>query len=240
MARGNASTTSSAAPSATRSRTARPRAKASDTRQAIFDTAERLCGEQGLEAVSVRDIAAAAKVNLAAINYYFGSRTNLLVEILRTRGGELRAERERLLQQVRDRDDPDVRTVLRAVMTPLSQWRRNGSKRQSALKFLTRALIASMPELKREVDRGVMNFRPYIDLLQRALPHLSRAEICWRFHFMMSIEHMNAWDEERLLVLSDNACRTDDPDEAVERALDFVMAGFMTPPRERSGRSRRG
>jgi AcrR family transcriptional regulator len=205
----------------------------------IFDTTERLCGELGLEAVSVRDIAAAAQVNLGAINYYFGSRMNLLVEILRVRGAELAVERERLLAQVRTEETPSVRAILHAVMAPLAQWRRKGSNRRAALMYLSRALIAAQPEFKREVDSGVLAFRSCIDLLQRALPQLSRAELCWRFHFTMSIEHMNAWDEERLHILSNGLCKTDDQDETLERALDFAVAGFMAAAHGAEGARRR-
>ena len=71
----------------------RVRVGAIDPRAAILDAAERLCGERGIEAVSLREIAKAAGVNLSALNYYFGSRTNLLVTILQTRCKEQDQER---------------------------------------------------------------------------------------------------------------------------------------------------
>jgi AcrR family transcriptional regulator len=210
----------------------RKSSKPRDAQLAIFETAERLCGEFGLEAVSVRDIATAAPVNLSAINYYYGSRINLLVTIVQTRGLELASEREQLLEKARQSDPPDLREILRAVLTPMSHWREPGSNRRAALQFLTRTLTAATPELKQVIDAGVLEFRGIIDLLQRALPKLSRADLCWRFHFMMSIEHMNVWDVERLDILSAGQCRADDQAETLERALDFSMAGFLAPPRK--------
>jgi AcrR family transcriptional regulator len=202
-----------------------------DPRSSIMDAAERLCAEHGLEAVSVRDIVAEAKVNLAAINYYFGSRNKLLVAILERSSAEIEAERGRLLGQAAKKQPPDAREIVRAMMTPLAHWRAPDSPRRHALQFLSRALIASIPELKQMADRGVANFRDVIDLLARALPNLSRDEICWRFHFMMSIEHMNQWDTERLQILSNGRCGGKDVEEDLERAIDFVMAGFLAPPR---------
>src|SRR5438552_11594715 len=53
----------------------------SDTRSRILDVAEELFGEQGLDRVSIRDITRKAKVNLAAINYHFGSKEDLVVAV---------------------------------------------------------------------------------------------------------------------------------------------------------------
>ena len=210
-----------------------------DPRMVNMDAAERLCAEHGLEAVSVRDIVAKAGVNLASINYYFGSRTNLLIAILKRRGTEIESERQQLLDEAARENPPQLRAIVKAMLTPLARWRDPQSSRQHALQFLSRTLSASIPEIKREIDRGVMNFRPVIGLLARALPHLSNEDICWRFHFMMSIEHMNQWDTERLQILSDGRCGTAQVDEELERAVDFIVGGFNTPPRPAT-RSRRG
>ena len=210
----------------------RPRAGAADPRSAILDAAERLCGERGIEAVSLRDIAEAADVNLSALNYYFGSRTNLLVTILQTRCAEQSQERQHLLDEAARRHPPDLREIVRAVLLPLAHWRQPGSTRNAALQFITRALTTSIPELKKFIDDGVLGFRSTVDLLQRALPELSREELCWRFHFMMSIEHMNIWDVERLRLLSDGCCNAEDGDEALERAVDFSVAAFLAPVRQ--------
>ena len=206
-------------------------ATGSGQRAAILDAAERLCGERGLEAVSVREIAAAARVNLAAINYYFGSRQNLLVSIFKTRGAEIEAEREALLAPLLAEPTPDLRAILRAMLQPLARWRVPDSPRRPALQFLCRALTAADLNIRGEVDSGVSRFRHIIPALQRALPHLSVEEVCWRFHFMMSIEHMNPWDVDRLKVLSAGRCRADDFEESLTRAIDFAEAGFLAPAR---------
>ena len=44
------------------------------TRGAILSAAERLYADRGFGDVTLRDIVAAANVNLAAVNYHFGSK----------------------------------------------------------------------------------------------------------------------------------------------------------------------
>jgi AcrR family transcriptional regulator len=54
-----------------------------DTRERLLDAAEALFADHGRDAVSVRDIAAAAEVNLAAVNYHFQGKDNLYLEVVR-------------------------------------------------------------------------------------------------------------------------------------------------------------
>src|ERR1700741_5368588 len=55
------------------------------TKQRILDTAESLFMEHGFEATSLRSITAAASVNLAAVNYHFGSKEELFQTVLTRR-----------------------------------------------------------------------------------------------------------------------------------------------------------
>ena len=60
----------------------KPRA---NTRSRILDVAEDLFGEQGFDRVSIRDITKQAQVNLAAINYHFGSKEDLIAAVFERR-----------------------------------------------------------------------------------------------------------------------------------------------------------
>src|SRR6476661_9403349 len=86
------------------------------TKAAVFAAAEQLFALHGFQNVSVRDITADAGVNLASVNYHFGSKDSLLFEIFRRRTGELNRERARLLHEAADRNGgkPSVREILEA------------------------------------------------------------------------------------------------------------------------------
>lgn len=84
-----------------------------------MDAAERLFAEQGVEAVSVRAINAAAGLAPAAVHYHFGSKDALLDAVLIRRGREVLAdisERcDRLLEQP---GRPDPREIISALIDP--------------------------------------------------------------------------------------------------------------------------
>jgi len=56
-----------------------------DAKVRILDEAEALFAEKGFHAVTVREITQAAHCNLAAVNYHFGNKQNLYLEVFRAR-----------------------------------------------------------------------------------------------------------------------------------------------------------
>ena len=59
--------------------------KTVESKERILDEAEALFAEKGFHAVTVREITRAARCNLAAVNYYFGNKRNLYLEVFRAR-----------------------------------------------------------------------------------------------------------------------------------------------------------
>src|SRR5213079_1237509 len=75
-----------------------------DTKTRILDVGEQLFMEHGFEATSLRQLTAAAGVNLAAVNYHFGSKEELFQAVLTRRLDQMNQERiERLGRLERER-----------------------------------------------------------------------------------------------------------------------------------------
>src|SRR5581483_7516693 len=95
-----------------------------DTKQRILDSAQNLIAEQGYAATSVRDIIAAAGVNLAAIHYHFGSKEDLLAAVVARKAGPVNEERLALLDKLEAQSGkrpPSVRKVLEAWFLPMAE-----------------------------------------------------------------------------------------------------------------------
>src|SRR3982750_849200 len=71
-----------------------------DTKTRILDAAESLFMEHGFEATSLRQLTSAAGVNLAAVNYHFGSKEELFKGVLTRRLDPMNQERIELLGRV--------------------------------------------------------------------------------------------------------------------------------------------
>jgi len=55
------------------------------TKERLLNEAEILFAQKGFRAVSIREITKAASSNLAAVNYHFGNKKNLYLEVFRSR-----------------------------------------------------------------------------------------------------------------------------------------------------------
>jgi hypothetical protein len=120
-----------------------------------------------------------------------------------------------------------VRDIIRAVLQPINQLRKPG--REASLQFFSLALVCPLPDLKNAIDAGVAGFDRVVKLLQRALPHLTHDDICWRLHFTIKISQETQMDAERLGIMSKGDCDHDDADEALARAIAFAEAAFLAP-----------
>jgi AcrR family transcriptional regulator len=78
-----------------------PTDRAAATREAILVTAERLMAEQGILAVSNRQISeAAGQGNTAAVGYHFGSKQDLVRAVIRRHSADVERRRAELVAAV--------------------------------------------------------------------------------------------------------------------------------------------
>ena len=96
-------------------------ATSADTKTRILDAAERLFVEHGFEATSLRSLTSAAGVNLAAVNYHFGSKEELFQAVLTRRLDPMNQERIELLERI-EREAvgraPSCEKILFAMLIP--------------------------------------------------------------------------------------------------------------------------
>ena len=88
------------------------------TKERILGAAETLFARYGFAGASLRQVTAAANVNLAAVNYHFGSKDNLIEEVFRRRLDELNARRLEALKSALAIEAPQLEDVLGAFIRP--------------------------------------------------------------------------------------------------------------------------
>ena len=80
----------------------------------LLDAAEELFCEHGFDGASVRDIAAAAHCNIASVNYYFGGKDKLYLEVWRRHLGAMRDTRVASIKKVMSQEggEPTLEDLL--------------------------------------------------------------------------------------------------------------------------------
>ena len=199
------------------------------TKAAVFAAAERLFALHGFQNVSVRDITAEAGVNLASVNYHFGSKDALLFEIFRRRTGELNRERARMLHAANDRHAgrPPVREILEALFAPPLRWSDPAHDRSLSMQFIIRARSEGTAQMREALQRDVSHLERFAAALIAARPELAPETVYWRLHFCLGMVHNNRLAElDRLNHLSAGATGRTDGAALLAQMLDFAEAGF--------------
>jgi AcrR family transcriptional regulator len=207
------------------------------TRSAILTAAERLYADRGFADVTLRDIVAAASVNLAAVNYHFGSKDELIAELFVTRSLALNRERLSELRAAEERGGgrADIGDVLRALVGPsLRGCLGPDRQRSAAARFMIRASIESVPPIRRIKNREIDHLRRFAAAMKRSLPGLDETDLYWGLHFALAMAHQTIRDSERLQKLSEGMCDLDDVEGVIERVVKVAVLGVTGGDLERS------
>ena len=205
-------------------------AEAAATRNLVFVAAERLFALHGFQGVSVRDITAEAGVNLASINYHFGSKDALLFDIFNRRTAELNRLRAKMLHEANSAHagKPPVRAILHALIAPPVLWMDPKGERLVSVQFLIRARSEGTDQMRDVLRSDVSHLQRFSDALLVACPNLAPEEVYWRLHFSLGLVHNNRFAElDRLSTLSEGLTREYEIERLIARMVDFAEAGFL-------------
>lgn len=157
-------------------------------RTRILDTAEDLFSQAGPAAVTLRSIAAAADTNIAAVNYYFGSKEKLFEEMFLRRVVPLNEERlTRLVACMASADDhPTLEAIVTAFVMPALQLIDDaGASARAIVVQYSLGRVLAMPEVNQMLTRYYARVRTaFVAALQQAVPHLAPHEVVWRYYWM--------------------------------------------------------
>src|SRR4030095_2105946 len=159
-------------------------------KERILDAAEGLFMEHGFDATSLRAITAAAAVNLAAVNYHFGTKEELFQSVLTRRLDPMNQDRVALLTRLESEAVPQplsCEKILAALFIPaltISRDPERGGK--NFLRLLGRASGGPAPFIQRVFpEQCATMIGRFKTAFARALPNLPRKELSWRLHFIM-------------------------------------------------------
>ncbi len=209
-----------------------------DTRERILDAAERLFMAHGYEGTSMRQITGDAAVNLAAVNYHFGSKESLMQEVFRRRLDWLNEERLRVLDEMERaaagkplKPSQIVDGFFGTLLRLADDDQRGGIV---FLRLLGRTHTEPSEFIRTflaDEYAGVME--RYQQALFRALPDVPRAEIVWRFHFMLGATSYAIAGTDALRLVADwkieEADTVDRNDRLVPRLMSFLLGGLRAP-----------
>lgn len=206
-----------------------------ETKTKILNAAERLFAERGFSDTSLRLITSRAEVNLASVNYHFGSKKELIqavlaryLEVLMPR---LAASLEALQQGEKTIDQSAVFGCLIDPLLQLNEFRNRGTT--MFLQLLGRGYIESQGHLRWFITTHYGDvMAAFNQAVQQANPHLSRAEIFWRLHFTLGTVVFTMASSDALQDIAKADFNQDvDIENLIHRLIPYISAGVSTHQR---------
>ena len=199
----------------------------------ILDAAERLFADLGLAATSVRAITLAARVNSAAVHYYYRSKAELIVAVCTRRLEPMNRQRLEMLdccERLYASGQLPLEEVIEAFVVPM--LRGNSSPRlvgricTEPEGLLPEAVFARMNEISRRFDAAV----------RRALPDRNPADLCWAMHLiagMLTRIMLSSAPSDASSAAAGNQAAVE---EVSFKIVTFACAGLRSLPADRAGK----
>ncbi|QDW65693.1 TetR/AcrR family transcriptional regulator [Luteimonas granuli] len=155
------------------------------TKDRILGAAEELFALHGFGGTSLRQVTSRADVNIAAVNYHFGSKENLINEVFRRRMDDMSRQRLALLERARREHPGELGPVLAAFVEPalaLAGDRHGGG---AFIRVIARAYAENNDSLRRFLSEQYGHvLREFARAIAGCVPHLDKEQLYWRLDFL--------------------------------------------------------
>lgn len=205
------------------------------TKNRILDAAEKLFADKGFNGTSLREITSQAEVNLAAVNYHFGSKKELIKAVMSRYMNELSPRLESALIAIcKHEKQPTLVDVFSAFVEPLlalNQFKENGTS--NFLQLLGRGYTDSQGFLRWFLTtRYPVVIDSFISAVHKAYPELTTEEMFWRLHFTMGTIVFTMSSSDALMDIAKNDFDRDiDIAGVIKQVIPYVAAGVGAPIR---------
>jgi len=204
-----------------------------DTKTKILDAAEKLIVELGADKASMRKITEEAGVNVAAINYHFGSKDNLISAIVTRFLTPLEKDQTKRLQEVMEKagdEAPILEDLLRSQLEPLYEFTVSHPDWMNVFHQFA-AAYENEDFFKQNLKNILETKLIYLaECMAKALPHLPKMTLLRRIAFFrisaFSIMQGECVMEESIAILGIDR----EPKAMLEELIHYIATGLRAEP----------
>jgi AcrR family transcriptional regulator len=201
-------------------------------RDRILDAAEHAFAEAGFSGASMRHIVLKAKVNLATVYYYFGSKNGLMEAVLKRRFGPLRQEHLEMLRAAQNSNGGrplSVERILEAMLwPPLRLAACDSDQRHAVMRLIGRIVNEPSQQIQDilHVQRAEVR-EAFLKAFQESLPNAARADLLWRLEFVWGALTFILCNPKKIEQDSLGECNPRDTQRVLEGMIRFFSPGFQ-------------
>ncbi|MFT3778543.1 MAG: TetR/AcrR family transcriptional regulator [Ottowia sp.] len=215
----------------------------SDTKARVVAAATRLFAEKGMEKVALRELTSAAGVNLAAVNYHFGTKEALCEAVLDSLAERVNARRLANLGQVLDEARragrrPALPAILDTFIAPYLDDDASATDGAVLVQLLIKDRVSPSDMTARIIRKHFDPLaRAYIAAFALACPNVAPDDFYWRYMLTYNTVILTASDRDASRIATMSMGRLDGADRpALRQALaDYLAAAIGAPSRTPPG-----
>lgn len=155
----------------------------STTQDKLLDAAEELFATKSFDEVSIRELASAADVNIAAVNYHFQGKENLFQEVVRRRFVHHREVALQALEEViaNGKGQPSLEDVIRTLAAAYLNGTLSSDKQVTFLSLIAGEMATSKPHANDAFFKEMVApvFQAFSRALIAAHPRLPQDQLTW-------------------------------------------------------------
>jgi AcrR family transcriptional regulator len=210
---------------------------ATKTRHRILRAAETIFAEKGFRAMTLRDVTREARVNLAAVNYHFGSKINLMRAVIERRFEPINRLR---LQQLDDAivaqgtSPLPLEQIFDALFRPLFDQVETAKGPDRILIQMIGRALTEPADFIRDMHREFFYelTQRFLHELRRTCPELPENELQLRYFLSVSTMLGTITEQVRLENMTNGKLGSGDLDQICDALIRYVVAGFRQTPAE--------
>jgi AcrR family transcriptional regulator len=208
-----------------------PRIDGLETRARIKEAAQRLFAERGIDGVSIDQIlAAAGQRNKASLHYHFGSKLNLVRELVVDGAKIIDAKRQAMVDQIEKGGEPTVREFVKALVLPVLELY-SVTGQSTYLRMIANLQLNHRAFLRKALgNTWNMGYRRCIEHMARIVAHIPEPILRQRLSLanIAGNEILAAWEQSH-----DQETRTDGfwtPEFTLDNVLDAIQGVIEARP----------
>ena len=199
-----------------------------DTAGRILDAAEALFSEKGFAETSLRNITTKAGVNLAAVNYHFGSKKSLIQAVFARYLTPFSEQFSDQLDVIESQQNTPEQLLKLLIIT----LNRSGLEKPEKFGVFMRLLGLAYSQGQGHLRKFLTSeygevFNRYMKEVNRVTPELTPMERFWRIHFMLGATVFTLSGADALMAMAEHEFGiSTDMGQVFDKLIPFLGAGL--------------
>jgi len=200
----------------------------SATKERLLDVSGELFAERGFDSVSLRMITDYAEVNLAAVNYHFGSKEELILAVVEDIVGPVNEKRLEQLSKINSTSTNSLEAIIHAFIDPVFDFSGADAGADNKYYKLISRCIASRDE---RISSIIIKQFPevlakFVNSLTKVIPGLSSDSAHLKVMFMAGALAHSLFHYENLLLVSNGSFDPSSRSVLKSELVSFLSAGM--------------